>query len=170
MRKLNKIDKSRLSELIDTYLKPNREYKIQDNGGVTSKVEGKKIMWLIGLGDSVDFHEIVSNLVQEIMKEKESIVPVQGLCSSAMSDLIITNDRSKVIKSIYMAHLIEPDTDEEPPTERKSKWRKQPSVEIEIKEEPPRGYPHPIRVLQGISTNEQIAQLLNNSDCIVMPR
>jgi hypothetical protein len=170
MRKLNKIDKSRLSELIDAYLNPTQEYKIEDNGGVTSKVEGKKIIWLIGMGHTRDFHEITLNLIQKVMEKKASIVTVQSFCSDAMSHLMTTNDRSRVIKSIYMAHLIEPDPDEGPPPERGQKWRKQPSVEVEIREEPSNSYPHPIRILQGMSTSEQIAQLLNNSDCIVMPR
>lgn len=167
--KLNKVDKTRLAEMVDTYLRIDSEYKIEDNGSVTAKVKDKQIKWLFGLGEVRDFHEITLNLIQKIMEQKASIINVQAFCSDAMSRLMTDNNRSAVVKSLYMAHLTEPQNDDENGPVKRSRPRRQ-TVEVEIEHEQPDYEPgtHTMRILQGMSSSEQIATILNNSSCIVL--
>lgn len=166
--KLNKTDKTRLSELIDTYMPlGDREYRISDNGGLTAEIKGKRIIWMLGFGKNQDFLEVNMIIIQKIIEQKPNIETVQKFCSDAMGQLVIKNDRSKAIKSLYMAHLVEECTEDDQRPEKPR--RKQSSdVRIEIEEEFGSEYPHPIRILKGMSSSEHIAQMLNNSDCIIL--
>lgn len=167
--KLNKTDKTRLAELVDTYIKIDTEYKIEDNGSVTAKIRDKKLKWLLGMGETRDFHDITLNLIQRIMDQKASIINVQAFCSDAMSQMMTNNNRSSVIKSLYMAHLTEPqDEDEDEPAPRKRRRTEPQTVEVEIEHERRPSRNHSIRILQGMSSSEHIAQMLNNSECIVL--
>ena len=170
--KLNKTDKTRLAELVDTYLRIDSEYKIEDNGSVTAKIKDKQIKWLFGLGEVRDFHEITLNMIQKIMEQKASIINVQAFCSDAMSHLMTDNNRSAVIKALYMAHLTErkedEDEDQSPPRRKERRQSRPLEVEIEVEHEP-HGGPHTMRILQGMaSSGDEIARILNNSSCIVL--
>lgn len=169
--KLNKIDKTRLSELVDTYLKIESEYKIEDNGGVTAKIKGKRFRWIFGIGESRDFHELTLNIIKVIMEQKATIPDAQIFCSDAMGAMMTSNDRKSVIKSLYMAHLVEPQdeySDDESHQKSKKQRRKLETIEVEVETEQRYSRDKPIRVLQGISAGDQLARLLNNSDIIVM--
>lgn len=167
-KKLDKTDKIRYAELIDTYIRYSTEYTVSDNGSVTAKENGKWIKWVLGLGEVRDFHDIALNLIQKLMEQKGDIAYVQALCSDAMSCMMTNNDRSSAIKSLYIAHLTEGNPEEMicQPTKQQQKPNRAQKIEVEVREE--RKQPHAIRIMQSLPTNQQIADILNNSNCIVL--
>lgn len=169
--KLNKTDKIRLAELVEAYIRLNTQFKVEDNGSVTAKIPNKNFKWMLGFGEVRDFHEITMRLIQSLMEQKAEIPAVQSFCSDAMSHLMTDNDRSSVIKCLYMAHLTDKNNDnldgyEERPRDRKRKHEVHVDVEVQRESSPVRN--HAIKVFRGILSSDHIAETLNNSGCIVV--
>lgn len=107
MKRLDRYDKLRLAELVDTYLGLTSEYTISSNGEIDYSKDSFIIRLFKGLEASkMDFLTVVHLLSEKIMKGNEANQNTMYLCGRALGILIDSNNRPEVIKSLYAAFLL----------------------------------------------------------------
>jgi hypothetical protein len=102
-------DKTRLAQLVTNYLNPSQTFTINGRGEVVL-VKRTLINRILNLDTEVrlDFMEVTKKIITKMMDEKGGQIPyVAQLCGKSFGELIESNERSAVIKGLYLAHLVD---------------------------------------------------------------
>lgn len=151
---LDKKSKARLKELVEKYSKITERIIVTKDGTIIIK----KNMFSIFIGERKDFLNVIQDTLNGIGEEKKDLTYPLSLCSKAISTLVLTNDREKVIKLLYVAHLI----DEDPSAEEIDKSEEY--VEIQLPKE------RSARILKysaGQGFSDALAKLVNSGAHII---
>ena len=155
MSKLNSTDKSRLAELAKEFLAKNQNVMvlndgtivISKNGGITGRIMGVR----------KDFLGSVQEILNGIQKNKEGLSYPASLCAKAITTLVLTNEREKVIKLLYLASLIDEDPESQDIDEDEDTIViKRPERELRVK-----------KFSTGRSFGDTVADLLNQHPFII---
>lgn len=106
-KKLNKYDKLRLAELVDSYLNITSDYTINSGGEVDYSKDTFIVRVFKGIEASkMDFLTVVHTISEKIMSTAGLNNYSSFLCGRSLGILIDTNDRPEVIKHLYAAFLL----------------------------------------------------------------
>jgi hypothetical protein len=161
--RLGVFDTNRLTELVSTYMKVEKEFTIFKNGelSLTKASFFQRILNLRG-PDTRDFLDVVKTISEGIIGQKQNNAAVQRLCGEAMGILIDTNDRSKVIKLLYEAHLYEAQKEQRNGGNNNNKRPKEVSIEVRDTIQPRRVDTY-AQVQKQITTRD-VVNLVNSAD------
>jgi len=107
---LTDIDLQRLSELVNTYMKPSERFSINGKGEVSLVIKSWwERVFKRNSEDHYDFLEVVNVIAKGIMDAKGVIPFIATTCESSIDILVGNNDRSVVIAKLYTAHIIDED-------------------------------------------------------------
>jgi hypothetical protein len=105
--KLDRYDKLRLAELVDSCLTITNDYTISSSGEVDYSEQGLVMRVIKGVEASkMDFLTVVHNVSESIMGRVNLNDYSKFLCGKALGILIDTNNRPEVIKCLYAAFLL----------------------------------------------------------------
>ena len=155
MSKLNSTDKSRLAELAKEFLAKNQNVIVLNDGTIVISKNGGIIGRIVGVRK--DFLGSVQEILNGIQKNKEGLSYPASLCAKAITTLVLTNEREKVIKLLYLASLIDEDPESQDINEDEDTIViKRPERELRVK-----------KFSTGRSFGDTVADLLNQHPFII---
>ena len=155
MSKLNSTDKSRLAELAKEFLAKNQNVIVLNDGTIVISKNGGIIGRIMGVRK--DFLGSVQEILNGIQKDKEGLSYPASLCAKAITTLVLTNERDKVIKLLYLASLIDEDPESQDIDEDEDTIIiKRPERELRVK-----------KFSTGRSFGDTVADLLNQHPFII---
>ena len=155
MSKLNSTDKSRLAELAKEFLAKNQNVIVLNDGTIVISKNGGIIGRIMGVRK--DFLGSVQEILNGIQKNKEGLSYPASLCAKAITTLVLTNEREKVIKLLYLASLIDEDPESQDIDEDEDTIViKRPERELRVK-----------KFSTGRSFGDTVADLLNQHPFII---
>lgn len=155
MSKLNSTDKSRLAELAKEFLAKNQNVMVLNDGTIVISKNGGIIGRIMGVRK--DFLGSVQEILNGIQKNKEGLSYPASLCAKAITTLVLTNERDKVIKLLYLASLIDEDPESQDIDEDEDTIIiKRPERELRVK-----------KFSTGRSFGDTVADLLNQHPFII---
>ena len=155
MSKLNSTDKSRLTELAKEFLAKNQNVIVLNDGTIVISKNGGIIGRIMGVRK--DFLGSVQEILNGIQKDKEGLSYPASLCAKAITTLVLTNERDKVIKLLYLASLIDEDPESQDIDEDEDTIIiKRPERELRVK-----------KFSAGRSFGDTVADLLNQHPFII---
>ena len=155
MSKLNSTDKSRLTELAKEFLAKNQNVIVLNDGTIVISKNGGIIGRIMGVRK--DFLGSVQEILNGIQKNKEGLSYPASLCAKAITTLVLTNEREKVIKLLYLASLIDEDPESQDIDEDEDTIViKRPERELRVK-----------KFSTGRSFGDTVADLLNQHPFII---
>ena len=155
MSKLNSTDKSRLAELAKEFLAKNQNVIVLNDGTIVISKNGGIIGRIMGVRK--DFLGSVQEILNGIQKDKEGLSYPASLCAKAITTLVLTNEREKVIKLLYLASLIDEDPESQDIDEDEDTIViKRPERELRVK-----------KFSTGRSFGDTVADLLNQHPFII---
>lgn len=155
MSKLNSTDKSRLAELAKEFLAKNQNVMVLNDGTIVISKNGGIIGRITGVRK--DFLGSVQEILNGIQKNKEGLSYPASLCAKAITTLVLTNERDKVIKLLYLASLIDEDPESQDIDEDEDTIIiKRPERELHVK-----------KFSAGRSFGDTVADLLNQHPFII---
>lgn len=155
MSKLNSTDKSRLTELAKEFLAKNQNVIVLNDGTIVISKNGGIIGRIMGVRK--DFLGSVQEILNGIQKDKEGLSYPASLCAKAITTLVLTNERDKVIKLLYLASLIDEDPESQDIDEDEDTIIiKRPERELRVK-----------KFSTGRSFGDTVADLLNQHPFII---
>ena len=155
MSKLNSTDKSRLAELAKEFLAKNQNVIVLNDGTIVISKNGGIIGRIMGVRK--DFLGSVQEILNGIQKDKEGLSYPASLCAKAITTLVLTNERDKVIKLLYLASLIDEDPESQDIDEDEDTIIiKRPERELRVK-----------KFSAGRSFGDTVADLLNQHPFII---
>ena len=155
MSKLNSTDKSRLAELAKEFLAKNQNVIVLNDGTIVISKNGGIIGRIMGVRK--DFLGSVQEILNGIQKNKEGLSYPASLCAKAITTLVLTNEREKVIKLLYLASLIDEDPESQDIDEDEDTIIiKRPERELRVK-----------KFSTGRSFGDTVADLLNQHPFII---
>lgn len=155
MSKLNSTDKSRLAELAKEFLAKNQNVIVLNDGTIVISKNGGIIGRIMGVRK--DFLGSVQEILNGIQKNKEGLSYPASLCAKAITTLVLTNEREKVIKLLYLASLIDEDPESQDIDEDEDTIIiKRPERELRVK-----------KFSTGRSFGDTVADLLNEHPFII---
>ena len=155
MSKLNSTDKSRLAELAKEFLAKNQNVMVLNDGTIVISKNGGIIGRIMGVRK--DFLGSVQEILNGIQKDKEGLSYPASLCAKAITTLVLTNEREKVIKLLYLASLIDEDPESQDIDEDEDTIIiKRPERELRVK-----------KFSAGRSFGDTVADLLNQHPFII---
>ena len=155
MSKLNSTDKSRLAELAKEFLAKNQNVIVLNDGTIVISKNGGIIGRIMGVRK--DFLGSVQEILNGIQKDKEGLSYPASLCAKAITTLVLTNEREKVIKLLYLASLIDEDPESQDIDEDEDTIIiKRPERELRVK-----------KFSTGRSFGDTVADLLNQHPFII---
>lgn len=155
MSKLNSTDKSRLAELAKEFLAKNQNVMVLNDGTIVISKNGGIIGRIMGVRK--DFLGSVQEILNGIQKNKEGLSYPASLCAKAITTLVLTNEREKVVKLLYLASLIDEDPESQDIDEDEDTIIiKRPERELRVK-----------KFSAGRSFGETVADLLNEHPFII---
>ena len=155
MSKLNSTDKSRLAELAKEFLAKNQNVIVLNDGTIVISKNGGIIGRIVGVRK--DFLGSVQEILNGIQKNKEGLSYPASLCAKAITTLVLTNEREKVIKLLYLASLIDEDPESQDIDEDEDTIViKRPERELRVK-----------KFSTGRSFGDTVADLLNQHPFII---
>ena len=155
MSKLNSTDKSRLAELAKEFLAKNQNVIVLNDGTIVISKNGGIIGRIMGVRK--DFLGSVQEILNGIQKNKEGLSYPASLCAKAITTLVLTNEREKVIKLLYLASLIDEDPESQDINEDEDTIIiKRPERELRVK-----------KFSTGRSFGDTVADLLNQHPFVI---
>ena len=155
MSKLNSTDKSRLAELAKEFLAKNQNVMVLNDGTIVISKNGGIIGRIMGVRK--DFLGSVQEILNGIQKSKDGLSYPASLCTKAITTLVLTNERDKVIKLLYLASLIDEDPESQDIDEDEDTIIiKRPERELRVK-----------KFSTGRSFGDTVADLLNQHPFII---
>ena len=155
MSKLNSTDKSRLAELAKEFLARNKNVIVLNDGTIVISKNGGIIGRIMGVRK--DFLGSVQEILNGIQKNKEGLSYPASLCAKAITTLVLTNERDKVIKLLYLASLIDEDPESQDIDEDEDTIViKRPERELRVK-----------KFSTGRSFGDTVADLLNQHPFVI---
>ena len=155
MSKLNSTDKSRLAELAKEFLARNKNVIVLNDGTIVISKNGGIIGRIVGVRK--DFLGSVQEILNGIQKNKEGLSYPASLCAKAITTLVLTNERDKVIKLLYLASLIDEDPESQDIDEDEDTIViKRPERELRVK-----------KFSTGRSFGDTVADLLNQHPFVI---
>lgn len=155
MSKLNSTDKSRLTELAKEFLAKNQNVIVLNDGTIVISKNGGIIGRIMGVRK--DFLGSVQEILNGIQKDKEGLSYPASLCAKAITTLVLTNERDKVIKLLYLASLIDEDPESQDIDEDEDTIIiKRPERELRVK-----------KFSTGRSFGDTVADLLNQHPFVI---
>ena len=155
MSKLNSTDKSRLAELAKEFLAKNQNVMVLNDGTIVISKNGGIIGRIMGVRK--DFLGSVQEILNGIQKNKEGLSYPASLCAKAITTLVLTNEREKVIKLLYLASLIDEDPESQDINEDEDTIIiKRPERELRVK-----------KFSTGRSFGDTVADLLNQHPFVI---
>ena len=155
MSKLNSTDKSRLAELAKEFLAKNQNVMVLNDGTIVISKNGGIIGRIMGVRK--DFLGSVQEILNGIQKNKEGLSYPASLCAKAITTLVLTNERDKVIKLLYLASLIDEDPESQDIDEDEDTIIiKRPERELRVK-----------KFSTGRSFGDTVADLLNQHPFVI---
>ena len=155
MSKLNSTDKSRLAELAKEFLAKNQNVIVLNDGTIVISKNGGIIGRIIGVRK--DFLGSVQEILNGIQKSKDGLSYPASLCAKAITTLVLTNEREKVIKLLYLASLIDEDPESQDIDEGEDTIViKRPERELRVK-----------KFSTGRSFGDTVADLLNEHPFVI---
>lgn len=144
-----------MAELAKEFLAKNQNVIVLNDGTIVISKNGGIIGRIMGVRK--DFLGSVQEILNGIQKNKEGLSYPASLCAKAITTLVLTNEREKVIKLLYLASLIDEDPESQDIDEDEDTIIiKRPERELRVK-----------KFSMGRSFGDTVADLLNEHPFII---